>query len=223
MRPWASRDLIPAGAKYSEVARHGAALRVPGGLGHLGPSCPLGAEAACVGPLGPEVMLQGHPLLLLPLHLQSGPWDSSGSHPSMARPIISSWWPHGLFSMGTLGEMAPPLPAPSLGSQLRIRATSPVVHKAPSHHLTEPGQEGQVQGRFSPCSRGRPQPHVGPSSCAHSPAGGWGGRGPEGTQGPDYLPRPCSHPLWMPPSFLPTSAQLTLQMGLAPSSQSALL
>lgn len=48
--------------------------------------------------------------------------------------------------MGTLGQMAPPLPAASLGSQLRVRATSPVAHNAPSHHLTEPGQEGQAEG-----------------------------------------------------------------------------
>ena len=81
MRPRASKGLIPPGTEYSEVAGCGAGLRVPGGLGHLGVSCPLGAEAPCVGPMGPDVTLQGHPLLLLPLHLQSGPWDSSGSHP----------------------------------------------------------------------------------------------------------------------------------------------
>ena len=140
----------------------------------------------------------------------------------MARPIISSWWPHGVFSTGTLSQMAPPLPAASLGSQLRVSTTSPVAPKAPSHHLTEPSQEGQAEGHLL-CLFQKPTPYPIGTLLLHTLASrGGGGRGPEGAQGPDYLLRPCSHPLWMPPFFLPTSAQLTLQMGLALSSQSAL-
>lgn len=80
-------------------------------LGHLGPSC-LGSWAACVGPLGPEVMLQGHP----PPAPHSSPiWTLglTGSHPSMAEAhhllLVAPWAaaPWGHLVNGALCRLPP--------------------------------------------------------------------------------------------------------------------